>query len=100
MAFTIYPSTLEFPLPAGQDLGRRAYLEPFFHAYNQAIRTAGFDRVMELQPILGYKHRLGYRKGLAQSDGLHLNRRGGRLLADAIDADWFVDGNTEDAPPV
>lgn len=89
MAYTIYPSTLEFPLLEGEDPVRSKHLEPLFHAYNRAIRSAGFEKIVELQPILGFADRLGYQDGFVQPDGLHLNATGGQTLADAIELVWF-----------
>lgn len=90
MAYTIYPSTLEFPLLEGEDPERSKHLESLFHAYNRAIRSAGFEEIVELQPILGFAGRLGYQDGFVQPDGLHLNATGGQVLADAIEISWFV----------
>lgn len=83
MAFTMYPANLD------ADPEKAVARELLYHAYNAAIRAAGFDRVVELAPMLGAADHKGYRDGLCQSDGLHLNATGGKALADALDIEWF-----------
>lgn len=86
MAFTVYPATLS------EDSCRAAVLKPLYDDYNQAIRGAGFDRVLELEPLLGEAGHQRYKAGLCNEDGLHINAAGGVVLAEAINLDWFAYG--------
>lgn len=84
MAFTVYPAALS------GDPVYAAHLKALYDGYNNGIRDAGFDTVLELEPLLGEPGRQRYRTGLCQEDGLHINAAGGVVLAQAIDLQWFV----------
>lgn len=84
-AFTLYPALLD------EDPGKAKKKELLFHAYNDEIRKAGFDKVIELDPILkDTEEKQRYRDGLSQPDGLHLNEKGGQILADGINLTDFM----------
>lgn len=79
MAYTLYPASIDTDTEAGKKR------EALFHAYNDEIRRAGFDQVIELDPILkdaGGCQR--YKEGMAQPDGVHLSDKGGAALAAAL----------------
>lgn len=84
LAFTVYPAALS------EDAAYAAALKPLYDGYNCGIRSAGFDSVLELEPLLGESGQQRYKDGLCQEDGLHINAAGGTVLAEAIDLRWFA----------
>lgn len=84
MAFTVYPATLS------ENPEYAAVLKPLYDGYNRGIRNAGFDSVLELEPLLGESGQQRYKDGLCQEDGLHINAAGGTVLAEAMDLRWFA----------
>lgn len=84
MAFTVCPAKLS------ADAARAAMLEPLYHDYNEAIRKAGFDCVLETEPFMRAGKAQHYIDGISVADGLHLNAEGGKLVANAVDIAWFL----------
>lgn len=79
IAYTVYPAKLD----ENEENAKKK--EVLFHAYNDEISKAGFDKVIELDPILKAPDgQQRYREGMAQPDGLQLSREGGRVLAEAL----------------
>ncbi len=79
VAYTLYPAFID----SDTEIGKKR--EALFHAYNDEIRRAGFDKVIELDPILkdpdGCQR---YKEGMSQPDGLHLSDKGGAVLVETL----------------
>lgn len=81
VAYTLYPASLD--MDAEEEMVRKR--ETLFCAYNEAIRRAGFHKVIELDPILkAAEGRQRYKNGMGQPDEVHLSAEGGRMLAESI----------------
>lgn len=84
IAFTVYPAVLS------ADKEKEAMFYELYLGYNAAIRNAGFDYVFETESILAAQDGCGYREDVCKPDNLHLNEKGGRILAEALPLEWFV----------
>ena len=80
-AFTIYPAVLDKENARVKEFARLQI--------NQEMKKLDFDKLIELDPILKNAKTSGYKEGYCTKDNLHLNKKGGQVLADSIEIDWI-----------